>query len=279
MATTRFATVEALEQAPRQRVYPWPFAFTASEANFWGSGASGLPMIDMPSAPGTTTAAVSPTDATTNFPAVPSLGSSMYLTGVNFTAKETSGFYVVELADVLWCVAVDPATNNGSAVDVSGVSFSTRLPLKPDDVTVDYRGLEMYAVITTQITTLTVNPTLTVGYTDANGNAKTSSVTINTTWRGRSFGFPLDTEGVSAIGSYQLTGGTVAGGSLRIILVRPLHQWQATFQINPKVHGLLDTAMPQVFPNSALVNIVWAPGVSGVNGPAARGYAIDLRAA
>jgi hypothetical protein len=279
MATTRFANVEALEQAARQRIYPWPFAFTASEANFWGSGASGAPLVDMPSAPATTTTAVSPTDATTNFPAVPSLGSSMYLTGLNYTAKETAGFYVVELADLLWCVAVDPTTNNGSAVDVSGVSFSARLPLKPDDVTVDYKGLELYAVITTQITTLTVNPTLTVGYTDGAGNSKTSSVTINTTWRGRSFAFPLDTEGVSAVNNYQLTGGTVAGGSLRVILVRPLHQWQATFQISPKVHGFLDTAQPQVFANSALINIVWASQVSGVNGPAARGYAIDLRAA
>jgi hypothetical protein len=272
MATNRFADVESIERAPRQRITLPTYAFTTSEANF-----TALTLFDLSTTcPGTTTAGVLVNDSNAIFSPCPDLGGSMYLTELNFTARETSAWPTIALMDMLWACAVDISVNNGSTVDVSGIDFSGRLPKKPDDATPCYTGLELYAVNVANATGLTVNPTLTVGYTDGAGNSKTSSVTINTTFRGRAFTFPLDTDGIQAINNYQVTGGTVTSGNVRIILVRHLTMFPTFTHVQL---NFMDLGMVQVFPNSAFVTAVWDPTGQGVIGPAARGYNITLRAA
>jgi hypothetical protein len=273
MTTNRFATEDAFEQAARVRLFMPAFAFTTTEANF-----TSFPLIDLTTAaPGTTSAGALVSDTSwAALSPVPDLGGSMYISALNYASRESSGYFYTSLGDWLWTCSVDITTNNASPVDVSGIDFSGRLPKKPDDITPIYNTLELYAVYVST-PAQTGAPNLTIGYVDGNGNSKTATVSLTGTQRGRSILIPTDGEGISAISNYQVTSGVATAGTLRLVLIRPL----VGFQTAPKIIPLtwLDTGLPQIFPDSALINVSWAPGVQGIQGPAGKGYTIEVRAA
>ena len=196
------------------------------------------------------TSGLVPTDATgglgVGYPAISNFGANTvgYLSQIEFSNTVTGR---LKLYDKLFIAG---SYNSAGAVNqtlTSQPSFASRI------VNGSYTGLQLWCQVATNLSgVLTVNVT----YTNENGTTgRVTSTAIQGNSR-RMFQFPLQAgdKGVQQITNVSsVTGG---GGLYNILIMRPLWSGRVRFANDLQLHTFKQTAMKQVFQDSALTLIV-----------------------
>lgn len=223
-------------------------ATTFTSAGFPGAG----------SAPADTTNGVVPTDATTGFPTIdaPAGSNKQYLSRVE---GYSSVLATLAIYDVLfWAGPTTIPTSGTTTVSLSSrPSFASRLPYMSDGVTRNYRQTELWAWASTAWSNHA--HTLSITYTDQDGNTGQSTGNVSTTNRAvnRLMRMPwaAGDYGTRDLEGYAVNGIASATGAVVVMVMRKI--WQARIPVvNWFNFGIDQTGMPQIFDTSALMLVV-----------------------
>ncbi len=206
-----------------------------------------------------TTVGVVPTSATNGFPPIRSFsGGAGAIASVLITTPAT-GAHRFALADMLF----KSGAHAFNATDVLGSqpSYSSRVPGGTD-----YTGLQIWFEC---VTTFTGNPTVTITYTDDQGNTghTTGAIDLATAPAvGRMIQLPLAAgdNGVRKIESVTCT--VAAAGTFNVLVLRPLVRMR-TEGLKQTTFGPDRTGLPQVFDTSAIYPMMSTDGTTTGNPP------------
>jgi hypothetical protein len=191
-----------------------------------------------------TTTGVVPTDATAGCPTINAFGGSnkgyiSRLEGSNTVAGR------IVLYDMLWkggAYAFNASTSGNTPA-----SYSSRVPGGTD-----YTGLEIWAE---QVTAGTLVQNINVTYNDET-SASSSTGTIAAPAAmivGRMFQLPLAAGDKGVQGVTGVVGSVASAGTFNILVLRPLGEIRVRVANDSVIQGPLETGMPEVFADSALV--------------------------
>lgn len=202
---------------------------------------------------GTSTAAgVVPTDATVGCPMINFSTGTGYLSQVDFGSSVACR---LKLFDMLFKAGAY-AFNAAQAL-TGQPSYSSRMPGGTD-----YTNTQIWVEA---VTAFTGNPTITVQYTNQAGatGRSTGAIALGLAPTvGRMIQLPLQAgdTGVQNISNVTCTVATV--GTFNVLVLRPLWSGRVKVANDGDIHGLDKTAMPVVYPDSALVFAVNADSTS-----------------
>jgi hypothetical protein len=191
-----------------------------------------------------TTTGVVPTDATAGCPTINAFSGSnkgfiSRLEGSNTVAGR------IVLYDMLWkggAYAFNASTSGNTPA-----SYSSRVPGGTD-----YTGLEIWAE---QVTAGTLVQNINVTYNDET-SASSSTGTIAAPAAmivGRMFQLPLAAGDKGVQGVTGVVGSVASAGTFNILVLRPLGEIRVRVANDSVIQGPLETGMPEVFADSALV--------------------------
>lgn len=249
------ATLDQLIGAAKQRVPLKKTSTRTTVANAWFS------VFDVAGDPGagtlagtSTTAGVVPTDATAGCPTINAFGGGAigYLANVDFANSVASRLMI---ADMLFKAG---AYSFNSNVTLSAQpSYSSRVPGGTD-----FTNTEIWVET---VTAFTGNLSIAVTYTNQDGTAGRTTGTVATgvaPTLGRMILLPLQAgdSGVQKIESVVASVATV--GTFNVLVLRPLWTGRVVAANFADLHDYLRVGMPQVFADSALVQLVAADSTS-----------------
>lgn len=239
------STIDGLVAAAKQRIVISHLTNRTSvaasmESQFDIAGAIGAGTL----AGTSTTTGVVPTDATAGCPVINAFGGSAKgvisrLEGSNTVAGR------IRLYDMLWkggAYAFNASTSGNTPA-----SYSSRIPGGTD-----YTGLDLWVE---QVTAGTLVQNVAVTYNDE-GGASSSTGTIAAPAAmivGRMFQLPLAAGDKGVQGVTGVVGSVASAGTFNVLVLRPLGELRIRVANDSVVQGPLETGMPEVFADSALV--------------------------
>lgn len=186
-------------------------------------------------------------------------GARGYLARVEFGASGTAGVSRICLADILWAGG---AFDKPSMTYIIGAppSFADRLPEIGPGVP-DYNGLAIWIEI---VTVVPSTAAVTINYLNQDGNAAATTVDLGGFLNvGRTVRAILATgdAGVRSIVSV-VTNANLTSGTFNVFVVRPLWEGGVPVANMGGVDDMLQTGLPEVFPESCLLVFQRATGTS-----------------
>ena len=255
------ATLDQYIAAVKQRI---PFVKTASRVSVALIPFSVFDLAGNPGAgtlAGTSTAnGVVPTDLTPGCPLLNFSSGVGYLSKVDFNNSVLSRLHVFDLLFKAGAYAFTGATTNLSAQP----AISSRCPDYPGSGTVFGNGNEIWIEVTTAFVTGN-NWQVQVTYTNSAGTAGRTSIisaaqAAAALTVGKMFQLALQAgdSGVQKIESVIVTNGATAmtAGNFNVLILRRLWSNRIAIANNGGINNLLDTGMPIVYSDSALILVV-----------------------
>ena len=250
------SSLDALLAAPKQRVEIFKTSSQTGVANCYQDliAVAGNPGAGTLAGTSTSTGVV-PTDATTGVPIINAFtvgGALGYISRMEATSTVACRIAVY---DLLWKAGAYAVTANTTGQ--SPTSFSSRVPGGTD-----FTGCELWAE---QVTQSTGNQNIAVTYTDqggASGTTGTVAGPASTIIVGRMWQLPLAAGDSGVQGVTGVVASTATGGTFNILVMRKLCEIGITVANQSIVFGPLETGMPQVFADSALIAVVAAASTS-----------------
>ena len=188
------------------------------------------------------TTGVVPTDADAGFPIINAFtGSAGYITRLNGYNSVSSTIILVDVVLKMGTFAY-----NANSTGLTTTSFSPRVPGGTD-----YTNCRIWLE---QVTAMTGNQTINIGYLDQDGNAGSTGAiaTGAAPIIGRCYEMPLAAGDTGVRGITSVVSTISSAGTFNVLIVRPLARMRIPFAGYSEQRDLYGTGMPQVFADSAL---------------------------
>jgi hypothetical protein len=216
---------------------------------------------------GTSTAnGVSPTDATAGCPGIDFSTGTGYLGKVEYTSSVACRLYLYDMVFKAGAYAFTGGTTNLSSQPV----ISSRCPDYPGSGTVFGNGNQIWIEVSTAFLTGT-SWQVQVTYTNSAGTGSRTSIisasqAAAALTLGKMFQLALQAgdSGVQKIDSVIVTNGGTAmtAGAFNVLILRPLWSNRVTVSNGGGIDTMLQTGMPIVYSNSAIITVVQADSTS-----------------
>mgnify|MGYP003394196419 CR=1 FL=1 len=243
-------TLDGYIAAAKQRLIWRKLTSRTGVAAYWESvfDIAGLPGAGVLNV-GNTANGLVHTDATAGYPTINSFGGTIgYVSGVEF-GSTVAGW--IEIYDRLFVAGA--YAYNANTTLASQPSYSSRVPGGTD-----FSGLGIWFEA---VTAFTLNPAVTVTYTDQDGNTGATTGAYSAGYApilGRCFPLPLATgdTGVQKIESVLCA--TASAGTFNLMVLRPIWAGRCIIANGGDKHDLLRTGMVKIFDDSALYVMIAA---------------------